>query len=137
MKTLFFNSGRYFNATVRTLPALLLLAGMASCSDESPLADQNGGNGYQPTELEKSALSIFTDPADMPSRVLNFSFGKSGSRAINPDIDLDAYLKEVQNIDLSKLVELKDVNFYYNPDSLDYSKLVVSGEYKGALENFG
>ena len=137
MKTLFFNSGRYFNATVRTLPALLLLAGMASCSDESPLADQNGGNGYQPAELEKSALSIFTDPADMPARVLNFSFGKSGSRAINPDIDLDAYLKEVQNIDLSKLVELKDVNFYYNPDSLDYSKLVVSGEYKGALENFG
>ena len=138
MKAFFSNQGRFFNTTLKTLPAALLMAGMVSCSDDSAPSDPNKGDDAQKTELEKSALKVFTNPADMPSRVINFSFGNSGSRAINPDIDLDAFLKEVQeNIDLSKLVELKDANFYYNPDELDYSKLVVSGEHKGALQNFG
>ena len=137
MKAFFSNQGRFFNTTLKTLPAALLMAGMVSCSDDSAPSDPNKGDDAQKTELEKSALKVFTNPADMPSRVINFSFGNSGSRAINPDIDLDAYFEEVQNIDLSKLLELKDVNFYYNPDELDYSKLVVSGEHKGELQNFG
>ncbi|MDE6239382.1 MAG: hypothetical protein K2M54_05265, partial [Muribaculaceae bacterium] len=138
MKAFFLNKGRILNTTLKTLPAALLMAGMVSCSDETTPADPNEGNNSQPDGLETSALTVFTNPANMPSRVLNYSFGKTGSRAIDPDIDLNAFLQEIQNaVDFNTLVELKDANFYYNPDSLDLSKLKVSGEYKGELQNFG
>ena len=138
MKAFFLNKGRILNTTLKTLPAALLMAGMVSCSDETTPADPNEGNNSQPDGLETSALTVFTNPANMPSRVLNYSFGKTGSRAIDPDIDLNAFLQEIQNkVDVNTLVELKDVDFYYNPDSLDLSKLKVSGEHKGQLQNFG
>ena len=110
MKAFFLNKGRILNTTLKTLPAALLMAGMVSCSDETTPADPNEGNNSQPDGLETSALTVFTNPANMPSRVLNYSFGKTGSRAIDPDIDLAAYLAEVEKIDLSKLPELKDIN---------------------------
>ncbi|MDE6089946.1 MAG: hypothetical protein K2G41_04525 [Duncaniella sp.] len=138
MKAFFSNQGRFFNTTLKTLPAALLMAGMVSCSDDSAPSDPNKGDDAQKTELEKSALKVFTNPADMPSRVINFSFGNSGSRAINPDIDLDAFLEEVQKIDFSTITEFTDPNiFYNNPNQLDTKQLVVSGELKGQLQNFG
>ena len=138
MKAIFFNRGRMINAALKALPATLLMAGMASCSDDNTFAEPGTDGISQSAGLETSPLSVITDPAKMPARVLNYSFGTPGSRSLNPEIDLNAYLQNVQNnVDLSKLVELKDANFYYNPDQLDFSQLVVSGDYKGALQNFG
>lgn len=138
MKAIFSNRGRMINAALKALPATLLMAGMASCSDDNTFAEPGTDGISQSAGLETSPLSVITDPAKMPARVLNYSFGTPGSRSLNPEIDLNAYLQNVQNnVDLSKLVELKDANFYYNPDQLDFSQLVVSGDYKGALQNFG
>ena len=137
MKAFFLNKGRILNTTLKTLPAALLMAGMVSCSDETTPADPNEGNNSQPDGLETSALTVFTNPANMPSRVLNYSFGKTGSRAIDPDIDLAAYLAEVEKIDLSKLPELKDINLYYEFSKEKYPQIKVSVAHNGGFKACG
>ena len=133
----FLKTSRLNTTAITTLPvAAVLLSAMASCSDaDYGLVD--GDETANVTTLEKSSLSIFTDPASMPASVLNYTFGKVGSRAIDPQIDLSAKLEEFKTVNIDKLIELKDANFYYNPEQKDLSKLVVNGEYTGQLENFG
>ena len=94
MKIKFLKNGRLNTTAITTLPvAAVLLSAMASCSDaDYGLVDE--GETANVTPLEKSSLSIFTDPASMPASVLNYTFGKVGSRAIDPQIDLSAKLDE-------------------------------------------
>lgn len=91
--------------TLKSLPvAALLIAGMTACSDE----DLPGGNGEEPApdpveELQSSALSVTTDPTQMPATVYNYGFGdnlmaRSGDVFTMPEVpdesvynDLDEY----------------------------------------------
>ena len=137
MKALISNQGRVFTTALKALPVALLMAGMSSCSDDINNGVPEGGDNSQASDLQSYTLDVFTSPSSMPASVINYTWGKPGSRSLNPDINLAAVLEEAQQVDMGALAEYNPNIFYYNPDGADTGKLVIHGDYTGALQNFG
>jgi len=118
-----FRNGIICYGTKRLLPvvAVLLLAGLAACSDKDMPEEGTGPDSPSKEELATSRLKILTDPSEMPMEVVNYGIGNR-ARAATPDFD------EITKIDLSnapvpsdEVVDMMDSQFQdYSPSGKEF-----------------